>query len=148
MRIGRYCSIANSVRVVPDNHPVGALTTHPYLYEPAIGLANAAKATASPLRVDDDVWIGHNVVILPGCKLIGRGAVIGAGSIVTRDVPAYTVVAGNPAAKLYDRFDNETIAAIESSEWWLKDLDDLAKIHREAPDVFHAPTVERLKAVF
>ena len=49
------------------------------------------------LTIGDDVWIGRNVIILPGCKQIGKGAVIGAGSVVTHDVPEYAVIGGNPA---------------------------------------------------
>lgn len=49
------------------------------------------------LTICDDVWIGRNVIILPGCKTIGKGAVIGAGAVVTHDVPEYAVVGGNPA---------------------------------------------------
>ena len=51
----------------------------------------------TPLFISDDVWIGARVIVLPGCKHIGKGAIIGAGSVVTKDIPDYAVVGGNPA---------------------------------------------------
>ena len=138
IRIGRYCSIASSVRSAPINHPTDALTTHPALYEKAFGVVAQDIQYDDPLVIEDDVWIGHNAMILPGCKYIGRGAVIGAGAVVTRDVERYAIVAGNPAKKLRDRFPPDLIAAIEESRWWELDLPDLAKLVRERPDmVFH-----------
>lgn len=49
------------------------------------------------LTIDDDVWIGARVILLPGCKHIGKGVIIGAGSVVTKDIPDYAIVGGNPA---------------------------------------------------
>jgi UDP-3-O-[3-hydroxymyristoyl] glucosamine N-acyltransferase len=91
---------------------------HPYFYDPIWGLTEARRIESRLLVVEDDVWVGHNVVILPSCRRIGRGAVIAAGAIVTQDVPAYAIVAGIPARKLRDRFNPETVAAIEASGWW------------------------------
>ena len=56
------------------------------------------------LTICDDVWIGAHVIITGGCKIIGKGAVIGAGSVVTHDVPDYSIVAGNPAKVIRKRF--------------------------------------------
>lgn len=146
MRIGRYCSIAKTVRVVPINHPITALTTHPALYERQFGVVDEDVLKHELLVIEDDVWIGHNAVILPGCKHIGRGAVIGAGSMVTRDVEAYSVVAGNPARKLRDRFAPELAAAVDATRWWELDLADLRKVLAERPEVVHAPTRDSLAA--
>ncbi len=144
IRVGRYCSIANSVRSAPINHPLDALTTHPCLYERKFGVVDEDIRYDDALVIGDDVWIGHNAVILPGCKAIGRGAVIGAGSIVTKDVPAYAVYAGNPAQKLRDRFPPDLVAAIEDSRWWQLEPEDLRKIYREQPETLFHPTVEAL----
>src|SRR3546814_15105764 len=76
-----------------------------------------------PLIIEDYVWIGPNAWILPGCKFIGRGAVIGAGAVVTRNVERYPIGAGNPARKLRARFSPELIEAIEASKWWELNLD-------------------------
>jgi maltose O-acetyltransferase len=56
-----------------------------------------------PLFICDDVWIGRRAMILPGCRRIGRGAIVGAGAVVTKDVPEYTIVAGNPAREVKKR---------------------------------------------
>jgi acetyltransferase-like isoleucine patch superfamily enzyme len=68
--------------------------THPT--DPAVRQGTAGPEYALPITVEDDVWLGGSVVVLPGVT-IGRGSTVGAGSVVTRDVEAYTVVAGNPA---------------------------------------------------
>jgi acetyltransferase-like isoleucine patch superfamily enzyme len=143
-RIGRYCSIAKTARILDANHPVTALTTHPFLYEARFGVVPADRIDPPWLDIGDDVWISHNATITPGCKHIGRGAIIGAGAIVTRDVPAYAIMAGNPAVRLRDRFDADTIAAIEASHWWLLDKAGLADFVRRRPDAAFAPTAANL----
>lgn len=67
------------------------------------------------------------MVILPGCSNIGNGAVIGAGSIVTKDVPAYSIVVGNPAKVIRMRFKEEIIEKLEVTQWWLWDKETLIK---------------------
>jgi acetyltransferase-like isoleucine patch superfamily enzyme len=67
--------------------------------------------------IEDDVWIGVNAVILGDVK-IGRGAVVGAGSIVTKNIPPYAIVAGNPAKVIKQRFTPEQIEKLENSQWW------------------------------
>ncbi|GGI86954.1 hypothetical protein GCM10007973_24220 [Polymorphobacter multimanifer] len=146
-RIGRYCSFAKSVRVLDANHPMDSLTTHPYLYEARWGVIPADRVTAEWLVVEDDVWIGHNATILPGCKHIGRGAIIGAGAIVTRDVPAYAVMAGMPAKPIRQRFDPATIAALEASRWWLMDKAQLRALVAAHPDAAYRPTADGLAAL-
>lgn len=146
MRVGRYCSIANTVRSALINHPIDALTTHPVLYERKFGVVDKDIVREVPLVIEDDVWIAHNVVILPGCKFVGRGAVIGAGSIVTQDVPRYSVMVGNPARKLRDRFDPELIEALEASCWWEMDLAQLRELLTEREGLVRRPTVEELES--
>ncbi len=146
-RIGRYCSFAKSVRVLDANHPMDSLTTHPYLYEARWGVIPADRVTAEWLVIEDDVWIGHNATILPGCKHIGRGAIIGAGAIVTRNVPAYAVMAGMPAKPIRQRFDAETIAAVEASRWWLMDKEQLKALVTANPDAAYRPTPQNLAAL-
>ncbi|WP_282584927.1 CatB-related O-acetyltransferase [Lichenifustis flavocetrariae] len=146
LRVGRYCSIAGTVRSTNNNHPITALTTHPVLYERKFGGIEVDHEWQGRLTIGDDVWIGHNVVILPGCQNIGRGAIVGAGSIVTRNVEPYTIVAGNPARKLRDRFPPDLIATIEASRWWELDIPALrALIQQDRALVYH-PTAESLAA--
>ncbi|CAN0596282.1 unnamed protein product, partial [Ectocarpus sp. 12 AP-2014] len=67
--------------------------------------------------IGNDVWIGNNATIMQGIK-IGDGAIIGTNSLVTKDVPAYTIVGGNPAREIRKRFDNETIEFLLALKWW------------------------------
>ncbi len=143
-RIGRYCSFAQTAIVVDRNHPASALSTHPYLYEPHLGLVDRGLDAPEPLVISDDVWVGHNAIILPGCKAIGRGAIIGAGSVVTHDVPAYAIVAGNPARLLRMRFNADLVAAVEQSRWWDMDRASLARLNREHPKLLRQPSIEGL----
>ena len=138
--VGRYCSIAKTVRSVPINHPYSALTTHPALYERKFGVVDENITWDDVLVIEDDVWIGHYAVILPNCKFIGRGAIIGAGAIVTKDVAPYSIVAGNPARLLRKRFEPEVEEAIERSRWWEMSATELRQALQDHPEAIRKPT--------
>lgn len=146
-RIGRYCSFAKSVRVLDANHPVEAMTTHPFLYEAKFGVVGEDRIDPPWLEISDDVWVGHNAIITPGCKAIGRGAIIGAGAVVTRDVKPYAVMAGMPAKQLRMRFDADTIAALEASRWWQRDRLGLRDLVARSPETVFHPTPENLRVL-
>ena len=74
--------------------------------------------------IGNDVWIGQNAVILPGVH-IGDGAIIGANSVVGRDVDPYTIVVGNPARVLRKRFDDELIDLMLRFKWWDKGIEEI-----------------------
>jgi len=93
IRIGNHCLIAEYCTIVASNHTI---ETNSYIIDAPWDTSKGA------IEIGDDVWIGANCVILPGIK-IGRGAVIGAGSIVTKDVPAFSICVGNPARVLRRR---------------------------------------------
>ena len=145
-RIGRYCSIASSARIVDANHPTDALSTHPAFYLKSMGLVPADRVHAEPTVLEDDVWLGHNAIITPGCKTVGRGAIVGAGAVVMKDVPRYAVMAGAPARIVRYRFSPETIAAIEATRWWELDKEALAAATRDVPEFLTAPTVDSAQA--
>lgn len=96
--IGRYVSIGPGVRRFGAAHPTDRMSMHPYWYRSEYGYCEPGDdVDRSGLVIGHDSWIGANVLILPGCSRIGVGAVVGAGSVVTRDVEDFAVVVGSPA---------------------------------------------------
>jgi acetyltransferase-like isoleucine patch superfamily enzyme len=126
--IGRFTSISPGVRVYNQNHPLDHLSTHPFFYDPRLGLLKDNPLPRGELVIGHDVWIGVNAVILPGCRRIGTGAVIGAGAIVTKDVDDFAIVAGNPAKTIKHRFDEPTRERILASKWWELPIDRVATV--------------------
>jgi acetyltransferase-like isoleucine patch superfamily enzyme len=120
--IGKFCSIAASVSIAPGIHEIDKVSTHPALIQkstplPKVFAKNDSFITNKQVTIENDVWIGEKVVILDGVK-IGNGAIIASGAIVTKDVEPYSVVGGVPAKQIKYRFDSETIAVFQKSEWW------------------------------
>ena len=132
--IGNYCSFAPGFKIFRANHKMELFTTHPITYG-AFGGEKITDLEQKHLSIGNDVWIGANVIILPGCEKIGDGACIGAGSIVTKDVPPYAIVVGNPAKVLRYRFDQSTIERIQNTQWWLMDKESLQKKMRELQEI-------------
>ena len=125
--VGRYCSFASKFTILNGNHPNKFKSQHPFFYNPAFGYVNELLITRSKVVIENDVWIGHGAIILPAVTLIENGATIGAGSIVTKNVPPYAVVAGNPATIIKYRFDQETIDKIQETQWWRNNIEDIIK---------------------
>lgn len=127
--IGKFCQIAAGVEFVMNgaNHQMNSISTFPFnIFEGWD--ADAPEISDLPIKGDtiigNDVWIGQNAVILPGVH-IGDGAIIGANSVVGSDVPAYTIVVGNPAKEVRKRFDSEMIDLMLKFKWWDKSIDEI-----------------------
>lgn len=122
--VGRFCSIASSVRINPVNHPMDRVTQHhctyrrrQYGFDVEDDEAFFDWRKAHRITIGHDVWIGHGAVVMPGVN-IGTGAVVGAGAVVTKDVPPYAVAVGVPARTIRTRFPDETVNALLESRWW------------------------------
>lgn len=144
--IGKFCQIAAGVEFVMNgaNHQLNAATTYPFFTIPGWD-APPPPRSALPLKGDtvvgNDVWIGQHATILPGVR-IGDGAIVGARSVVSRDVPPYAVVAGNPARLIRQRFDDALAALLLRFRWW--DL-PVAEIKAIVP-ILTSPDLDALRA--
>lgn len=117
--IGRFCSISWDTTIGANSHPIHKLTTHSFPYNKQFGIAEAVvkDKKEETVCIGNDVWIGANSVILSGIH-IGDGAIIGAGAVVTKDVPPYAVVGGVPAKVIKFRFDKEKQEILTKLKWW------------------------------
>ena len=122
--IGKFCSIACGAKFMFNsaNHTLSSLSTYPFpifFEEWGLDVKEVAKAwdNKGDIVVGNDVWIGYEAVILAGVT-IGDGAVIGARSVVTKDVPPYTIAGGVPAKTIRKRFNEETIDTLLELRWW------------------------------
>jgi acetyltransferase-like isoleucine patch superfamily enzyme len=140
--IGRYCSFAAGVSILHANHPLTHKSLHPFFYNPCFEYVNDLKIIRSPIIIGHDVWIGQNAIITPSVNRIGNGVAIGAGSVVTKDIPDFAVVVGNPARVIKYRFDQETIIQLNHSQWWLKDIKELIKNMDDFIQPFHSSATD------
>jgi len=119
LTIGKYCSIAEGVTIIlGGGHRMDWVTTYPLsVFFDELNSCEGHPSTKGDLEIGHDVWVGYGATILSGIH-IGDGAVIAAKAVVTRDVPPYAIVAGNPARIIKYRFDVETIAELLELKWW------------------------------
>ena len=127
--IGKFCQIASGVEFVMNgaNHQMNAVSTFPFYTLEGWDMEPPAMADL-PLKGDtvigNDVWIGQNSTIMPGVH-IGDGAIVGANSVVGKDVSPYTIVVGNPANVLRKRFDDEMIELLVKFKWWDRSIEEI-----------------------
>jgi chloramphenicol O-acetyltransferase type B len=128
VRIGAFCSFGPGVQIfLGGEHRTDWVTTYPFSMKwQSAGHIKGHPKTKGDVIIGNDVWIGAEAIIMSGVN-IGDGAVIGARTVVTKDVPAYAIAAGNPARVVKMRFDEETIGRLLELRWW--DWDD-AKIEK------------------
>ena len=120
--IGNFCSIALNLNIyVGGNHRTDWITTYPFghIHQSVFNTFNGKGHPSSKgnVIIGNDVWIGNNVTIMSGVR-IGDGAVIANNSHVVKDVPAYTIVGGNPAKHIRKRFSDEQIESLVNIKWW------------------------------
>lgn len=121
--IGKFCAIARGVRFIMNgaNHKLSGISTYPFQIFGNGWEKVMPRPEDLPYKGDtvigNDVWIGYEALIMPGVR-IGNGAIVSSRSVVVADVPAYTIVGGNPARPIKQRFDPETVARLESLAWW------------------------------
>jgi len=144
--IGNFCSFADGIDILlGGNHRPDWVSTYPF---PAISHWPEAQhivghpATNGDVVIGNDVWIGYKATILSGVT-VGDGAVVGASALVTRDVPPYAVVGGNPARIIRMRFSDEIIRQLLEVRWWDWDLE---RIRRHIPLLMQEDISKFLKA--
>ncbi|WP_136483226.1 CatB-related O-acetyltransferase [Vibrio sp. H11] len=142
-KIGRFCSIADKVTIGPSEHPTDWLSTSMMQYQTNLhGWKNMFlecgipyhepidryRPRIPPVEIGNDVWIGAHVFIKAGVK-IGDGAIISAGSVVIKDVPAYSIVGGVPAKVIKYRFNSEIIKRLVDIQWWKYNVFSIENFH-------------------
>lgn len=113
--IGRFCSIGRFCNLGANSHPTEWITTHPIAFR--VGAKGQTYKVVPPARIGNDVWIGDHVTILRGVN-VGHGAVLGAGAVVTKDVPPYAIVVGVPGSVRRFRFPDDIIRKLLDLRWW------------------------------
>ncbi len=138
--VGKFANIASHVRINPTNHPMWRATLHHFAYrsishfmaddddEEVMNWRNQYRVVMGP-----DVWIGHGAILMPGVS-VGTGAIIGSGSVVTKNVPDYAIVVGNPARMIRRRVTVEVEMALKRIAWWDWEREELIKA---VPDFRH-----------
>jgi len=125
--VGRYVSVARGVQVFVRNHPLDRLSLHPFFYNSALGWVSEDTIPSGRLEIGHDAWLGAGSIVTSKCNRIGIGAVVGAGAVVTRDVPDFAIVAGNPARILRYRFPEDLRQRILESRWWERSVEECAR---------------------
>lgn len=160
--VGRYCSFAHAVNVFNSEHPTDWISSSPFAYDPGsspifgkalekAGIAHTFKAwphddkRAAAIRVGHDVWVGQNVLLKRGIS-IGDGAVVAAGSVVTRDVEPFTIVGGAPARLIRQRFTDAIIRRIMALAWWRYNFTDFRELNPTRPQTFLDELERRIDA--
>ena len=139
--IGAFSSIADGVIISGGRHPMEWAGMSPVFYSGRDSVkAKFSTFERDPIKrtqIGSDVWIGRSAMVMEGVS-VGHGAVVGAGSVVTKDVPPYAVVAGNPARLIRYRFDEDTCIELLATRWWDLSDEHISEIahHVKSPQKF------------
>ncbi|MFY0680737.1 MAG: CatB-related O-acetyltransferase [Thalassovita sp.] len=149
--IGKFGQFAHGTRFITASadHPKRWFTAYPFpVFNPEVmDLFYDEFMLGQDTVVGNDVWIGHGASILPGVTL-GDGVIVGAGAVVSRDVPAYCVVAGNPGQIVRQRFDDRVIEVLLALRWWdlpIDQIKDILPVLASADVVALEELVQRLR---
>lgn len=121
IEIGKFCSLSMGVSFVTDsaNHRYDGISAYPFAIFDGMSPDRASMPGRAPrtMVVGNDCWLGRNAMLTPGARL-GDGVIVGAGAVVTGEVPDFAIVAGNPARVVWMRFSDRDIARIKAVAWW------------------------------
>ncbi|MCJ2006656.1 CatB-related O-acetyltransferase [Methylobacterium sp. J-092] len=146
--IGRYCSIAADVQFGHTEHPTRWISTSSFTYDKSFMGPNSSEGIQcsrytpamlpvekkrAPIIICNDVWIGMRSYVRGGVTL-NNGCIVGANAVVTKDVPAYAIVVGNPARIVGYRFENAIIAELLALKWWDYSFTDFEGVDVTRPD--------------
>lgn len=130
-KIGKYSAIGKNVKLGVAQHPLNLISTNVIFYQKNKIHNKWVKPITfeayQPISIGNDVWIGEGAMVMGGVT-IGNGSVVASRSVVTKDVPPYSIVGGVPAKVIKFRFDKEIIAILESSKWWDFSDEEIDKI--------------------
>jgi len=140
VKVGNFTSIGQNCTFVMSNHvmdcvstfPIGLIRSDRNLFEHKQG--NPSSYVRGDIEIGHDVWIGANVTIMDNVK-IANGSVVAAGSVVTRDVPPYAIVGGNPASVIKYRFKNDIIKRLEDTKFWELPEEDILRFDIWSKDI-------------
>lgn len=130
--IGKFCAIARGVKFIMNgaNHKISGFSTYPFSIFGESWKRVTPQLSELPYKGDtvvgNDVWLGYDSLIMPGIH-IGDGAIIAASSVMTRDVPPYGVVGGNPAKEIRKRFAPDMVAALLEIAWWNWEIEKITR---------------------
>lgn len=129
--IGKFCALARNIKFIMNgaNHQISGFSTYPFYifgngWEKVTPRDNELPFKGDTL-IGNDVWIGYESIMMPGVT-IGDGAIIAAKSVVVNDVPPYSIVGGNPAKIIKQRFTAETIKTLQEIAWWNWDINKIS----------------------
>lgn len=148
-KIGKFCSVSWNVSITGNQHDYHGVSMHPFVRLPSFGFVEECKGQeldSEIVLIGNDVWIGMNACILPGVK-IASGSIVGAGGVVTKDVPPYAIVAGNPARVLKYRFSKDIIEELMEIRWWDWSLEEIRKNLMLFKGVLNKETLEKLQKI-
>jgi len=144
--IGKFCAIARNVKFIMNgaNHKMSGISTYPFQI-----FGNGWEKVMPDMKdlpykgdtvIGNDVWIGYDALIMPGVK-IGNGAIVSSKSVVVGDVEPYSIVGGNPAKKIRQRFAPSIVEVLESIAWWDWSIDKIT----ENLEIIVSGDIEKLK---